>query len=46
MAVDIVKRIKDTALAVMPENGKVILVGSRARGNWHEGSDWDLLVLR
>lgn len=45
MAVDIAKRIKDTALAVMPENGKVILFGSRARGNWHEGSDWDLLVL-
>ncbi len=29
----------------MPANAKVILFGSRARGDWHNGSDWDVLVL-
>lgn len=29
----------------MPQGSSVFLYGSRARGDWHEGSDWDLLVL-
>jgi uncharacterized protein len=27
------------------ENASVILFGSRARGDYREGSDWDILVL-
>ncbi len=45
MAANITDRIKDTARAIMPANAKVILFGSRARGDWHNGSDWDVLVL-
>lgn len=45
MAANITDRIKDTAQAIMPANAKVILFGSRARGDWHNGSDWDVLVL-
>jgi predicted nucleotidyltransferase len=36
--------IKAVLLSVEPE-GKVILFGSRARGDSWEGSDWDLLIL-
>lgn len=45
MAANITDRIKDTARAIMPANAKVILFGSRARGDWHNESDWDVLVL-
>jgi predicted nucleotidyltransferase len=38
---DIVRRIVDVA---QPE--KVILFGSRARGDAHPGSDYDLLVIK
>ena len=36
-----------TAIArnVLPKNGHLWLYGSRARGESHEGSDWDLLIL-
>jgi predicted nucleotidyltransferase len=27
------------------EDAEIILFGSRARGDWHEESDWDFLVL-
>lgn len=29
----------------MPEDAKVMLFGSQARGDYNGGSDWDLLVL-
>jgi len=29
----------------MPSGSLVILYGSRARGDWHSDSDWDLLLL-
>jgi predicted nucleotidyltransferase len=40
----IVDRIKSTVKKNAPD-AKVILYGSRARGDAHEESDWDLLVL-
>ena len=42
---DIAEKIRTTAQTIMPENSKVILFGSRARGDWHETSDWDVLLL-
>lgn len=38
-------RIKSTARKVMPSGVKVFLYGSRARGDAHHGSDWDILIL-
>mgnify|MGYP002623896836 CR=1 FL=1 len=37
--------IRETAQKVVPEGGQVWLYGSRARGNAHQESDWDLLIL-
>lgn len=36
--------IKNVLISVVP-NGKIILFGSQARGDAHQNSDWDLLVL-
>jgi len=41
----ILNRITQTAQAIMPDGGELILFGSQARGDAHRGSDWDLLVL-
>ena len=41
---EILSRIKDGVQEVIPD-AKVYLFGSRARGDWHEESDWDILVL-
>lgn len=37
--------LKDTARRVVPQGGQVWLYGSRARGDAHDDSDWDLLIL-
>lgn len=37
--------LKKVARQIIPSGGTVWLYGSRARGDWHENSDWDLLVL-
>lgn len=37
--------LKATAKKVIPKGGHVWLFGSRARGEEHSGSDWDLLIL-
>ncbi len=29
----------------LDKNAEIILFGSRARGDWHEESDWDFLIL-
>ncbi|MBQ9641421.1 MAG: nucleotidyltransferase domain-containing protein [Bacteroidaceae bacterium] len=39
------EKLKATAMRVVPPGGHVWLYGSRARGDEHEGSDWDLLIL-
>ena len=37
--------IQSTVREVMPEGVRVVLFGSRARGDAREDSDWDLLIL-
>lgn len=39
------QQLKQKADMIMPAGSHVWLYGSRARGNEHEGSDWDLLIL-
>ena len=41
---EIFRSIKGVLLSVAPE-GKIILFGSRARGEEQDNSDWDLLIL-
>lgn len=41
---EILETIKAKVLIVVPD-ARVMLFGSRARGDWHEESDWDILVL-
>ncbi len=41
---EILKAIKENIHRVVPD-ARVMLFGSRARGDWHEESDWDILVL-
>ena len=41
----ILQSIKVRAKEVLPKNGKAILFGSQARGDYREDSDWDLLLL-
>lgn len=38
-------RLKSVAQMVIPSGGKAWLYGSRARGDSHHDSDWDLLIL-
>ena len=33
------------AIDTLPPRSSLLLYGSRARGDAHEGSDWDLLIL-
>lgn len=42
---NVLQQIKEVAMRVMPKGSKVILFGSRARGDERSDSDWDLLVL-
>lgn len=38
-------KVKEVVQAIVPEGSHVLLYGSRARGNFHEDSDWDILVI-
>jgi len=40
----VVNKVKEV-VARYDKGAEVILFGSRARGDWHEESDWDFLVL-
>ena len=42
---EIIKKLKDTSHKVVPPDGQVWLYGSRARGEAHKNSDWDILIL-
>lgn len=37
-------QIRNTAKSAIPSGSKAILFGSRARGNAHQDSDWDILM--
>lgn len=37
--------LRETAAKVLPPGSSLYLYGSRARGDYHEDSDWDLLIL-
>ena len=41
----IIEKIQTLAKSVLPSSSSLWLYGSRARGDAHEGSDWDLLIL-
>lgn len=40
-----IENIKKVARQVLPKGSTLYLYGSRARGDYHEYSDWDLLLL-
>ena len=41
----VISKIKYTATALIPQGGRAILYGSRARGDAKSSSDWDILIL-
>lgn len=41
----VIDNIKQVAARVLPKGSALYLYGSRARGDYHEDSDWDLLLL-
>ncbi len=41
----VINNIKEVAKKVLPKGSTLYLYGSRARGDYHEDSDWDLLLL-
>lgn len=42
---EIISGITQVGRQVLPAGGHLWLYGSRARGDYHNGSDWDVLVL-
>ena len=42
---EVIHSIREKAVQVVPSGTRVILFGSQARGDAHEGSDWDVLIL-
>ena len=41
----VIENIQQVAKNVLPKGSSLLLYGSRARGDEHESSDWDLLIL-
>ena len=41
----VIDNIKEVARQVLPKGSVLYLYGSRARGDFHVESDWDLLLL-
>ena len=45
MKQSVIESIKQTPITHLPNDGKAWLFGSQARGDAHEGSDWDILIV-
>lgn len=43
--VEVLDRIREVARVNLPKGGRVLLYGSRARGDAKDDSDWDLLLI-
>ena len=41
----VIDSIRQVASTALPKGSSLLLYGSRARGDAHKGSDWDLLIL-
>lgn len=41
----VIENIQQVAARVLPKGSTLYLYGSRARGDFHDDSDWDLLLL-
>ena len=41
----VLNKLKTLAQQVVPKSGQVMLYGSQARGDTHESSDWDILII-
>lgn len=41
----VIDNIRQVAKKALPKGSSLLLYGSRARGDYHQGSDWDLLIL-
>ncbi len=41
----VIENIREVAKKSLPPRSTLLLYGSRARGDEHAGSDWDLLIL-
>jgi len=41
----VIDHIKEVAKTALPPQSTLLLYGSQARGDAHQGSDWDLLIL-
>ena len=41
----ILQAIRQKAKEITPKGSEIILFGSQARGDAHDGSDWDVLIL-
>lgn len=41
----VISNIQQVAKKILPAGSSLYLYGSRARGDYHEDSDWDLLLL-
>lgn len=42
---EILDNITRQLMQTLPKDGHAVLYGSQARGDSHEGSDWDILIL-
>ena len=42
---DVIGKIQEVAEKALPTGSKLVLYGSRARGDARQNSDWDLLIL-
>lgn len=41
----IIASIKKMANSILPPNSKMLLYGSRARGDFKDNSDWDMVII-